>query len=131
MFIFDWQALIKYLLEGLGVALAAFYIPHKNLTFNEIILIALTAAATFALLDQFSPGVAAGARQGTGFGIGLQVSGTQLGSLFATNNMLGGGSYEDEQRSYNTKPENSTSQRIASTEGGQDIDTESTTESLD
>lgn len=79
MFEFDWQALIKYLLEGLGVALAAFYIPRKNLNFQEILMIALTAAATFALLDQFSPGVAAGARQGTGFGIGLQVSGTGLG----------------------------------------------------
>lgn len=79
MFEFDWQALIKYLLEGLGVALAAFYIPRKNLNLQEILLIALSAAATFALLDQFSPGVAAGARQGTGFGIGLQVSGTGLG----------------------------------------------------
>ena len=58
MFQFDWQSLLKYLLEGLGVALAAFYIPPKNLNIQEIVLIALTAAATFAVLDMFSPGVA-------------------------------------------------------------------------
>lgn len=69
---FDWQALLKYLLEGVGVALAAYYIPRRNLNLQEVAMIALTAAATFALLDQFSPSTAAGARQGTGFGIGYQ-----------------------------------------------------------
>ena len=68
---FHLKKLIKYLLEGLAVAIVAYYIPQKKVTFQEIAVIALTAAATFAILDQFSPDVAFGARYGTGFGIGM------------------------------------------------------------
>lgn len=68
---FDWQALIKYLLEGLAVAVAAFLIPQKTMDPTAIVLIALTAAAVFAVLDAFSPSISVGARQGAGFGIGL------------------------------------------------------------
>ena len=39
---------IKYLVEGLMVAIAAFAIPKKSLNFDEIALISLTAAATFS-----------------------------------------------------------------------------------
>lgn len=67
---FDLRSLIKYLLEGLAVAVAAYLIPKKTVDPTEIILIALTAAAVFAVLDYFAPGVAMGARQGAGFGIG-------------------------------------------------------------
>jgi len=42
---------IKYLVEGLMVAIAAFAIPQQSLKFDEIALIALTAAATFSILD--------------------------------------------------------------------------------
>lgn len=69
---FDWQSLLKYLLEGLAVGLATFLIPSKKVSYNDIIIVALIAAAVFAILDQFSPGVAIGARQGTGFSIGYQ-----------------------------------------------------------
>ena len=69
---FDLQSLIKYLLEGLAVAVAAYLIPKKKVDVKEIALIALTAAAVFAVLDQFAPLVSAGARQGAGFGIGIQ-----------------------------------------------------------
>lgn len=74
MFYFDFNSLFKYLLEGAGVALAAFYIPRKNLNIQEIFMIALAAAATFALLDVFAPTVSRGARQGSGFGIGYNLS---------------------------------------------------------
>src|SRR3990167_4340119 len=67
--------LIKYLLEGLAVAVAAFYIPRRKADLQEIAMIGLTAAAVFLVLDSFSPAVAAGARQGSGFGIGLQTVG--------------------------------------------------------
>ena len=67
---FDFRALLKYLVEGVGVALAAYYIPRRIMNLQEIAMIALTAAATFAMLDQFAPSIAAGARQGSGFGIG-------------------------------------------------------------
>jgi hypothetical protein len=68
--IFDVKRLIKYLLEGSAVAIAAFYIPQKKVDPIEIGLIALTAAAIFMILDYFAPAVASGARTGAGFGIG-------------------------------------------------------------
>jgi hypothetical protein len=67
---FDVKKLIKYLLEGSAVAIAAFYIPQKKVDPIEIGLIALTAAAIFMILDYFAPSVASGARTGAGFGIG-------------------------------------------------------------
>jgi len=61
---------LKYLLEGLAVAIAAKYIPSREISMNEVVMIALTAALTFFVLDLFSPSIASGARLGTGFGIG-------------------------------------------------------------
>ena len=69
---FDWSSLLKYILEGIAVAVATFLIPSKKLDCTDIVVISLTAAAVFAVLDQFSPLVAGGARQGTGFSIGYQ-----------------------------------------------------------
>ena len=40
---------------------------------KEIVLIGLTAAATFAVLDMFTPFVGSSARQGAGFGIGYNM----------------------------------------------------------
>jgi hypothetical protein len=48
------------------VAIAAFAIPKMSLNMEEIILLALTAAATFAILDIFAPKVGDGARKGAG-----------------------------------------------------------------
>ena len=61
---------IKYLVEGLMVSIAAFAIPKKSLNLDEIALIALTAAATFSILDTYIPAFAVTARSGAGFGIG-------------------------------------------------------------
>ena len=71
------ERLVKYFVEGSMVALAAFVIPSKKkrLNWEEIAMIALTAAATFAILDMYAGGVAAGARQGAGFGIGANLVG--------------------------------------------------------
>ena len=69
---FDLQSLVKYLLEGLAVAIAAYLIPRKRVDPTEIAMIALTAAAVFAVLDTFAPLVAVSARHGAGFGIGYQ-----------------------------------------------------------
>lgn len=66
---------IKYLVEGLMVAIAAFAIPKKSLNMDEILLIALTAAATFSILDTYVPSMAVAARSGAGFGIGANVVG--------------------------------------------------------
>lgn len=72
---------IKYLLEGIAVAVAAYFIPRKKVNVVEIIFIALSAAATFALLDLFAPKVGTSARQGAGFGIGANVVGWPSGGL--------------------------------------------------
>jgi len=67
---------IKYLVEGLMVAIAAYAIPKgKGLTFDEVALIALTAAATFSILDTYLPSMGVTARTGAGFGIGANLVG--------------------------------------------------------
>ena len=69
-----FSKLVKYALEGIAVALAAYYFSGK-LKINEIGMISLTAMATFAVLDVYAPGISGGARQGAGFGIGAGLVG--------------------------------------------------------
>ena len=66
---------VKYLVEGLLVALAAYAIPQKALRMDGVLLIALTAAATFSILDTYVPSMAVSARSGAGFGIGANLVG--------------------------------------------------------
>ena len=66
---------IKYLVEGLLVAFAAYAIPQRKLNLNEIGLIAVVAAATFSILDVFIPSMGSSARGGAGFGIGANLIG--------------------------------------------------------
>ena len=76
---FDVQELIKrivkYLFEGIVVALVAYTIPKKRLDIEEVVIIALVAAMTFSLLDVFVPAMVATARTGAGFGIGANLVG--------------------------------------------------------
>ena len=72
------KRIIKYLVEGLMVAIAAFAIPKRSLNLEEIAILALTAAATFAILDTYIPSMGVSARQGTGLGIGLKLSGVGI-----------------------------------------------------
>ena len=60
------KRIIKYLVEGLMVAIAAYAIPKRSLNVEEIILIALTAAATFSILDTYIPSMGVTARSGAG-----------------------------------------------------------------
>ena len=66
---------IKYLVEGLMVAIAAYAIPQKQLKLDEVALIALTAAATFSILDTYVPSMGVNARTGAGLGIGANLVG--------------------------------------------------------
>lgn len=66
---------IKYIVEGLMVAIAAFAIPKHSMKLDEIALIALTAAATFSILDTYIPSMGVNARTGAGFGIGANLVG--------------------------------------------------------
>lgn len=74
---FDFSELIKraikYLVEGLVVAIVAVLVPKKSLNVEEIIIIALTAAATFSILDVFIPSMGSSVRQGAGLGLGFNL----------------------------------------------------------
>lgn len=73
------KRIIKYLVEGLMVAIAAYAIPKRSLNIEEIILIALTAAATFSILDTYVPSMGVSARSGAGLGIGASLVGFPKG----------------------------------------------------
>ena len=66
---------IKYALEGLAVAVAAYLLPGKKLRVDEIGMLALTALAVFAILDIYAPSVGSSARTGAGFGLGAGLVG--------------------------------------------------------
>jgi ABC-type Co2+ transport system permease subunit len=69
------KRVVKYLVEGLMVAIAAYAIPKRSLNIEEIVLLALTAAATFSILDTYVPSIAVTTRSGAGFGIGANLVG--------------------------------------------------------
>ena len=69
------KRLVKYLVEGLMVAIAAYAIPKRSLNMDEVLLISLTAAATFSVLDTYVPAMGVSARSGAGFGIGANLVG--------------------------------------------------------
>ena len=69
------KRIIKYLVEGLMVAIACYAIPKQSLQLDEIMLLALVAASTFSILDTYIPTMGESARNGTGLGIGLRIAG--------------------------------------------------------
>jgi len=69
------KRIIKYLVMGLMLAIASYAIPKRSLNIEEIVLIALTAAATFSILDTYIPSMGVSARSGAGFGIGASLVG--------------------------------------------------------
>jgi uncharacterized membrane protein YvlD (DUF360 family) len=64
----------KYVLEGIVVAFAAWMIPAKKPSVEEVFTLALVAAATFSILDLFLPSISASARMGVGLGIGASLT---------------------------------------------------------
>lgn len=74
---FDTQELftrlVKYLMEGLVVGIVASVLPSKSLTVQEIILLALTAASIFSILDLVAPAIGSSARQGVGLATGFNI----------------------------------------------------------
>ena len=67
---------LKYLMEGIAVGLACYFVGKLNM--DQIIIIAVTAAASFAILDMYSPKIGDSVRLGAGIGIGSQFSGVRL-----------------------------------------------------
>lgn len=70
-----FQRAVKYILEGLAVAVVAFTFTRGKLDWKEIVMLGVTAAFVFAILDTFSPTISLGARFGAGFGIGQSILG--------------------------------------------------------
>jgi hypothetical protein len=68
--------ILKYLMEGIAVGLACYF--TAKLSMDQIIIIAITASVTFAILDMYTPQISNAARVGTGFGIGSQFTGIKL-----------------------------------------------------
>ena len=66
---------VKYLVEGLFVAIAAVFIPKRSLPVDEILSLGLVAAAVFAILDVVSPSIGSSARTGAGLGLGANLVG--------------------------------------------------------
>ena len=69
------RRIVKYVVEGIMVAIAAYAIPKRSMNLDEVMLIALTAAATFSILDTYVPSMAVSARSGAGFGMGANLVG--------------------------------------------------------
>ena len=67
--------MMKYFVEGLVVAVAAFLLPGKNTKVVDVVCIGLVAAATFSLLDLAAPSVGSSARTGAGLGVGANLVG--------------------------------------------------------
>ncbi len=66
---------VKYLVQGLAVAIAARYLPTSKIQVQEILMIAFTSAVVFAILDTWAPTIGAAARQGAGLTIGSRLAG--------------------------------------------------------
>ena len=67
--------LLKYILEGLVVAIAAYTLPSYPMAVPDIVQIAAISMATFSILDFFAPSVSDAARFGAGAGIGANLVG--------------------------------------------------------
>ena len=69
------KRVVKYILEGLVVAIASIVLPRQKVDLEAVIAIALVAASTFAILDIFSPDIGNATRAGAGLGIGAGLVG--------------------------------------------------------
>jgi len=75
--------IMKYLLEGIAVSIAAFVL-RKNIKLNEAIGIAITAALILGVLDHFTSGqISHAVRFGAGSGMGMGFGANQpTGPIF-------------------------------------------------
>ena len=69
--------ILRYLIEGLGVGLIAFYIPRgRRMPLEEVFMIGLSAAVILSLTDLVLPGTISNSlRSGVGFGVGANMVG--------------------------------------------------------
>ena len=72
------KRVLKYLTMGFVVAICAVLIPKKTLNVEEIVVLSLSAACIYSVLDFAIPSMGVSAIQGTGVGLGLRLSGLVL-----------------------------------------------------
>lgn len=65
--------LLKYFIQGLAVAIAAYLIPNRKTSVHDIIVVSIVSGLTFMLLDTFTDDIAKYVRLGVGAGIGLNL----------------------------------------------------------
>ena len=70
--------LLKYMVEGMAVSLAMYLLTGRTRGYQEIMWVGLTAGLTFLVLDALAPSIGAGARQGSGFGLGFKTVGAHF-----------------------------------------------------
>lgn len=76
------QRVLKLLVTGCAVALAAYYIPAgRRLKLEEVLMIGVSAAAVLAVLDAFAPSIGQSARSGIGLGLGVNMVGLTPGGM--------------------------------------------------
>jgi hypothetical protein len=68
-----YAVLLKYALAALIVALVALVLPSNRLGWGEILILALSAAIAFFVVDLLFPAVSASALKGVGLGAGFQM----------------------------------------------------------
>ena len=77
------RRMVKYLVEGLAVGVVGMALVLRkkrgnvnwNLQARDVSVMAVTAAAVFAVLDMWAPAISGSARQGAGFGLGANLVG--------------------------------------------------------
>ena len=88
--ILSGKNVLKCVVEGMAVSLAMYLLTDRTRGYQEIMWVGLTAGLTFLVLDAMAPSVGAGARQGSGFGLGFKTVGM---------NLMGGGEEDFENPS--------------------------------
>lgn len=75
----DWfeviRRIFRYVILGLVVAFAATYLMQGKMSNENLLVLALTVASVYALLDLVSPSMGGAARLGSGVGLGIGLVG--------------------------------------------------------
>jgi hypothetical protein len=69
------KRVVKYVLQGLVIAIAAILLPKQKPDFEAVLALALVAAATFAIIDTMMPSLTMPVQLGAGFGLGVNLIG--------------------------------------------------------
>lgn len=69
------KRVVKYIIQGLVIAVAALVLPEKKPDFQAVVALALVSACTFAVIDTFVPSMTFPVQLGAGFGIGSHLVG--------------------------------------------------------